>query len=249
MVCAVLCVSPAFGQIKPAEQTLQRAFETLRGHAGLQVTLDGTQQIGDTTTAFKTVTYWFSDIEDGRPMTKMEMIGYVNGSETFKLVGDGVTLWTYDKLRNEYSSSRYGNYRGEHPKNYVSALLATVRSYIKGQASYPIRLLGEVYGGEGARYTSWMPGTTIEDNGQAIRYMLGSPVRRRLEFWYTNLSPSVIINHIDFSDQVSFGSSTRDIDWSMSPVSFDVMVSAADFEFVPPPNSRAVVGVRPVTGG
>src|SRR5207248_523774 len=98
-VCLCLAASSAFAQIKPEEKPIQQAFASLRVHPGLQITLDGTQKIGDTTTSMKSVTTWFQDVEDGRPMTKMEMLGFVNGNERFRVVGDGITLWAYDDRR------------------------------------------------------------------------------------------------------------------------------------------------------
>lgn len=215
----------------------------------MQITLDGTEQIGDKITTLRTVAYWFQDIEDGRPMSKLEISGYVDGTRTFRIVGDGTTAWAYDMVRNEYTANRYGNFSGAQPPTYVNALFSTLKSVIRGQHAYPLRLLTETYSGEVARYTTWAPGTTVEDNGQTVRYELGDPVRRRLEFWYHPLVPNTVIDHVDFYDKVSLGSRTREITWSMTISSFDIALEEDPFTFVPPAGSRAVSGLRPVTGG
>lgn len=245
----LLSACSAFGQIKPVEQPIQQGFETLRAHPGLQITLDGTQQIGNDQTTFRTVTYWYQDVENGRPMAKVEMIGYVNSNATFIMVGDGVTLYTYDMVRNEYASSRYGTYSGNQPQDYVNALLESMRSIIKGQTAYPVRLLLEVYAGEAARYTTWLPGGSIEDTGTAIRYSLGNPVTRTLTFSYNFVAPYQNITQISYFDEVYFASIARDINWTITPLSSDTAPTGANFQFVPPNNATAVAGVRPVTGG
>lgn len=237
----------ALAQIKPIEQPIQDGFALLRTHPGLQVTLDGTQQIGaDPATTLRTVTYWFQDVEGGRPMAKVEMLGYVNGVQTFVMVGDGITLWAYDLTRNEYSASRYGEFNGNQPADYVNALLNTMRSMIKGQAAYPVRLLSETYAGENARYTTWLPGTAIVDTGTSIRYAMGNPLRRQLDFTY---NPGPGISKITYFDEVYFGAAARDINWTLTPVSSDVAPAGSSFTFVPPDSARSVAGVRPVTGG
>ena len=247
IVCLALLGSTAFGQIKPEEDPIQQAFEAMRNHAGLLVTLDGTQQIGNDTKVFKTVAYWLQDIEDGRPMAKIEVTGSLDGVQTFKIVGDGVMLWCFDSVRNEYSSTRYGAYAGAQPNGYLNSLFTSLKSMIKGQSEYTVRLLQETYGGEVARYTTWMPGTAIENTGSVVRYQLGSPVRRRFEFWYTALPAR--IDRIDYFDEVNFGASARDIDWTVTLVSYDVMLADSSFDFIPPTGARPVTGVRPVTGG
>jgi outer membrane lipoprotein-sorting protein len=249
LVCFSLLACAAFAQIKPEEQPIQQAFVGLRAHAGLQITQTGTSQIGTTETHFKSVTTWFQDVEDGRPMAKLEMLIYLNDVESFRIVGDGTTVYAYDEQRNEYSASRYGNYAGAQPASYVNSLLASVRSVLKGQTVYPGRLVSEVYGGEGARYTSWIPGTTVENTGAIVRYVLGNPVHRSFEFAYTNVPPNVVLNSIDYFDHVDMGGATRDVNWSISVLSFDLALGDVTFTFVPPAGARSVVGVRPVTGG
>ena len=248
--CLILsATSSAFAQIKDAEQPIQQAFASLRGHPGLQITLDGMQKIGDVETPFKTVAYWFQDIEDGRPMSKVEVQSFVNGIQTFRIVGDGVTLYSYDKTRNEYSSSRYGSFRNAQPGGYVNTLLSSLKSLLKGQSEYAGRLLNETYGGDVSRYTTWVPGTAVENTGEVVRYVLGNPVHRNLEFWYAFVAPNTLLNHIDYFDSVNMGVQTREISWTITLQSFDVALDDASFSFVPPAGARAIAGVRVVTGG
>lgn len=249
LVLGTLLTALSFGQIKPSEEPIQHAFEAYRSHAGLQVTLDGTQQIGDNTKTFRTVAFWFQDIEDGRPMSKVDIVGYVDGNMTYRFVGDGVTAWTWDAVRNEYSASRYGNFSGAQPANYVNALFSSLKPLMRGQAGYPLRMLSESYSGEQARYTTWMPGTTVENTGDVVRYMLGDPVHRRLEFYYQYVAPATALTHVDYFDEVSFGTTSRVVNWTMKMESFDLALDEENFKFVPPAGARSVVGVRPVTGG
>src|SRR5262249_7329177 len=150
--------------------------------------------VGATDTNIKATATWFQDVEDGRPMAKVQLVVVMNNLEIYRIIGDGITLYSYDERRNEYSASRYGNYAGAQPSDYVNALLSSVRSQLQGQSAYPGRLLSEVYAGEDARYTSWIPGTAIENTGAIVRYVLGNPVHRSLEFNYTNVPPTVVIN-------------------------------------------------------
>ena len=182
-------------------------------------------------------------------MAKIEMLITLNDVEIYRIVGDGVTLFAYDERRNEYSASRYGNYANAQPASYVNTLLASVRSLLQGQNVYAGRLISEVYAGEGSRYTSWIPGAFVENTGAIVRYTLGNPVHRSFEFGYTNVPPNVVLNTIDFYDHVDRGSVSRDINWQMTLTSFDVALSDVTFSFAPPSGARAVVGVRPVTGG
>jgi hypothetical protein len=243
------CAGSVQAQIKPQEEPIQHGFETFRSHPGIKLTLDGVQQIGDTSTPLRTITYWYQDVENGRPMAKLEMQGFVAGVQTYEIVGDGVTLWAYDLTRSEYSASRYGNYNGNQPAGYVNSLLGSLRSMIKGYAAYPVRLLSESYGGENARYTTWAPGGSIEDTGLLIRYSLGNPVWRSMDFSYSFGSPYVNVTQIDYFDEVFFGGQARDINWTLTPLSSDVAPTGANFQFVPPTTARPVSGVRPVTGG
>jgi outer membrane lipoprotein-sorting protein len=249
LVCISLLACSAIAQIKPEEQPIQQAFFGLRAHAGLQVVQTGISKIGTTQTQFKSVTTWFQDVEDGRPMAKVEMLIYLNDVEIFRIVGDGTTVFAYDEQRNEYSASRYGNFSGAQPASYVNSLLASVRSLLKGQTVYSGRLISEVYGGEASRYTSWIPGTAIEDTGSIVRYVLGSPVHRSFEFNYSNVPPNVILTSIDYFDHVDMATVSREVNWTLTLTSFDVALSDVTFSFVPPAGVRSVVGVRPVTGG
>ena len=244
---AVAC--SAFAQIKTEEQPIQQAFDGMRVHPGLQITLTGTTTVGTTEKTIKSVTNWFQDVEDGRPMAKVSMVVSLNDIEVFKIVGDGTTLYMWDEQRNEYSSSRYGNYSGPQPAAYVNDLLSSTRSALKGQAAYPGRMLSEVYAGEAARYTSWIPGISVEDTGAIVRYMLGNPVHRSLEFNYSNIAPNVILTTIDYFDHVDLGAVARDTTWTITLQSYDLALSDSSFTFVAPAGARAVVGVRPVTGG
>ena len=249
LVCAALLAQAAFAQIKTEEQPIEQAFETLRSHAGLQITQTGTTQVGNTQTTFKSITTFFQDTEDGRPMAKLQMLIYLNGAEVYRIVGDGITLYAFDERLNQYSGSRYGNYSGAQPADYLNALLDSTRSLLQNNAVYPGRLLSEVYAGEDARYTSWIPGVAVENTGTVVRYTLGSPAHRTLEFDYRSIPPTVTLNSIAYYDHVDMGVVSRDVNWSVSLSSFDVALSDVAFNFVPPTGAQSVVGVRPVTGG
>ena len=249
LVCGMLLACCASAQIRTEEQPIQQAFQGLRSHPGLQVTQTGTTQIGTNSSSFKTVTTWFQDVEDNRPMAKLEMVISLNGIEVFRIVGDGITLYAFDEQKNEYAASRYGTYTGAQPNDYVNALLSSTRSLLQGQPTYSGRLVSEVYAGEGARYTTWVPGATIEDTGALVRYTLGNPVHRSMEFSYSNVPPNVILNSIDYFDQVNLGAVVKTVNWSITVQSFDVALTDVQFSFVPPTGAKAVVGVRPVTGG
>jgi len=249
LISAALLSSFAFGQIKPEEQSIQQSFENFRAHPGLQITQNGSITVGTTTSTFTSLTTWFQDVEDGRPMAKVEIIVRLNGAEIFRAEGDGTTLYEYDEQRNEYSSTRYGNYSGAQPTEYVNTLLSAVRSMLQGPTMYPGRLISEVYGGSDARYTTWLPGAAIENTGTVVRYTLGSPVHRSMEFSYTNMPPNVVLNSITYFDHTDMPNTTRDVNWSMTFTSSDVILSDITFSFIPPAGARPVVGVRPVTGG
>lgn len=249
LACLGFTAATALSQVAPAEQPIQSALTGLRTHAGLQVVLSGTQSAGEASETFTTTLYWFESIEDGRPVVRVEVVGDKNAAEVFRIVGDGVTLWAYDARRNEYSATRYGNYRGAQPENYVNALLGALGSMIEGRSALPVRLLNQVYGGESARYRSWLPGATPVNSGISVLYQLGSPVRRRLEFRYTGVDPAVLIDSIDYYDRVELGSIVRETTWQISPLSLDAVPAEANFSFVPPAGSRAIAGVRPVTTG
>jgi hypothetical protein len=231
-------------QITPAEQPIQAALEALRGRAGVQLTMTGTETLGAANTTFQVDAFWFQAVEDGRPMSKVELRGWVNGVSTFRIVGDGTTLWAHDLGRNLYSADRYGNYSGAQPLDYLARLFASLGTVTRGRTAYPGRLLAETYAGEQARYRTWLPGAAIESNSSVVRYTLGNPERRRIEFYYTGSN----LNRVDFYDATPIGEAVREISWSMTVTPFDVALSEPAFQFVPPAGARPVVGLRPVTG-
>ena len=234
LACVALIASSAFGQIKPEEQSIEQAFEGLRPHPGLQITHTGSTHVGPSELTFKSISTLFQDVEDGRPMIKVEMVIFVNDLEIYRIVGDGVTLYAYDERRNQYSASRYGTYNGAQPAAYINSLLSTLRSLLQGNAVFPGRIFSEVYAGEDARYTSWIPGTAVENTGTIVRYVLGNPVHRSLEFSYSNIPPNVVLNSIEYFDHVDLGAVSRDNDWTITLQSFDLALSDVTFSFVPP---------------
>lgn len=243
-----LC-APALGQVSLAEEPIQRALEALRSRPGVRLELIGSETVGSTTIPFSINAMWFQSTEDGKPMSKVEMIGTRNGQTLFRLVGDGTTLWAWNARRNEYIASRYGSYRGVQSENYLVTLFNSLGSLVNGHASLPARLLAETYGGEAAMYRTWMPGVTAENTGALVRYQLSTPVRRRYEFWYSEVTPYLQLDRVEYFDTIYFGATRREVAWTMSVTALDLVLDEQTFAFTPPTGSRAVVALRPVSGG
>lgn len=243
VACASIAQSPA------PDQTIQTMFDGIRAHPGLRLTLTGIEAVGDASTPYNAVATWFQSVEDGRPVTRFEMIGTRNSVPQFRIVGNGTTLWAWNAVRNEHVAARYGNYRGSQPTDYMSRFFSALDTMVDGHAGYLARLLSETYSGEAAHYRTWMPGTTAIDTTQAIQYMLGVPIRRRMEFWYSEVAPGVRLDKIEYFDSKPVGFVSREIEWTLTPQSFDIILPDANFEFVPPAGSRPLAGLKPVTGG
>lgn len=76
-----------------------------------------------------------------------------------RLVGDGTAMWSYHYGRREYSSLRYGTYRGAESGSYRDDFFHALSAASRGQSTDATRLLAEIYQGNPA-YRTWLAGNS-----------------------------------------------------------------------------------------
>jgi hypothetical protein len=138
---------------------LNDAFGDVREHESIFMRLEGTTSTFGKESAILTDVF-FRTVADGeRDLLKLEIRNFVNGTDRVRTVADGVALWQYDFLRNEYRTSRYGSYQGANPENYRLRLFQSLASQAKGPNQTIIQLLKDIYGREDAGFRDLMGNT------------------------------------------------------------------------------------------
>jgi hypothetical protein len=242
----------------------------LRDYDTSWIQVMGTETLGGVQTQIQTDIYWSTP----SATSFVEVLSHTNAVMKQRLVADGVALWAYNPVRNEYSANIYGAYTGPQPQTYRSNLLGSITHLLKGTSAYGGRLLNEVYGGEAAVYRSWVPingEPTVYENGATyanpvngrqytsvptqrdfIVYELGNPQRRVVIFerlWGPLRSgiDGWRLASVSVAEYARLGNRDRLIDVRVT-FSGGGIPTTANFSFQPPAGSKSLTGPRPVGG-
>lgn len=119
--------------------------------------VDGVEYLDASPTPIATDIYFASTLGPVGEQLTLESLEYRGITLAQRIVGDGISVWANNPVRNEYSASAYGVYNGSQPTTYRSNLLSSFESSLKGMSAYGGRLLREIYGVGGAMYRDWLP--------------------------------------------------------------------------------------------
>lgn len=144
--------------------------------------LDGTEIIGADSRTIVVDCYWDSTATSGQPVSRLRIDLFKDATLQRRWIGDGVSLWAVDALKNAYSTTAYGAYSGSEPTNYNDRLLQSAVASARGAAVFPARLLRDVFSGSAASYKAWIPGVAPTMAGEVITYQVGAPLTRQVQF-------------------------------------------------------------------
>jgi hypothetical protein len=246
-------VSHAQGSAEQARQRIQGALDALRLNSPDHVTLF-VDNASDRGTPVTIRLYLKStQINPQRELFQLDYQEFRGNPLKLnqRVVADGVTIWSYNQNRNEYSSAIYGRYAGPQPQDYRDqALNALNASVTSGIGSYMARLVQQTYGGVSATYRHWIapstyptPQPTIDANG--VHYWLGPQAqpRRTLDFFI----PGQDLQSIVYREANPAG---VPVDAVIVPhTEADLLTQPGLFIFQPPAGAKPVAFAKPVTGG
>jgi hypothetical protein len=246
------------------EEPIRNAFDGWRGTNIFFVRMEGTEAVDGKTYDLLTDLYWHVDRSSGQPVAKVELQKKYrlqttpvdpNGWRTAqRVVGDGAYLYNYRHFagtRNgEYSAVPYSRFIGGRwtpGERYIPTLLTHLTAAAGDTDAYLVRLLREVYGGEGAtsQYRRWIPTATPESTETTVTYRVGDPVRRQITF---NFDPDTdALLSIMLFDTKRVGSSYRTVNAVMTPQAL-TQISPDLFHPYPLDGTYGVRGWRLIPG-
>jgi hypothetical protein len=256
-IIALSCVSAA----QTAEElAVSDGLKQLATSATLQVNLVGKEWIGSNA---KDITaqgnFWNTFRPDGLEVRMAEVVEFEGAILTQRVVGDGITLYSFNPRRNEYTTSVYGSFDGV-PTGYTAKLNTGLATQIKGHASSIVRIVSDIHSARmNTSYRSWTPGfapRTIDTAPEAdplvparqytptpatyyVQFSLRQPLRKVITF-ELNRSDNAILN-MYFAAVSSMGSKTKLVDWTMT-FRTGLSFTRAEFQFVPPTTAKAITG-------
>jgi len=252
------------------EQGIESAFAQLRADNEVMLALNGTDQVGPKTTALYSNAFFQWDPLNPDSFAKAEINDYVNNAHLRRIVGDGTTLWSYDFLRNTYSTFIYGSYTGGQPSGFRSNMLEELSTSSQASTVYLARMLKEIFSGKAAIYTTWLPGATVtlvskssqttsmkdpvdanrtytaDDTNFYVVYTYPSRPQRSAAFHFTlpDTTKPWVLSEIFYADLQHLNPSTpRLLDWTIT-VYTDNFPETPNFVFVPPANSHSIANAR-----
>ena len=250
VLLVALSAVPAFAD--SGEAVVTSALTELRSHTYFRISLAGAETRDGKTKELQSELWWqATGISGPGAYCQLECKDWVDGVLTARTVGDGVSMWAYDPIRNEYSVSTYGSYGGASPATYMSGAIHAFYSTSKGPAEYLARLISDAFGSAGAQFTPWLTSrvageatATLVDSS-TVSYTFGDPVYRWLRFNVTaDGLGGYALNSFDMHDEQMVAGKKR-ITWWVATLYTDDTPPKNTFVFQAPPGSRPIVGPRP----
>lgn len=261
----------------PAFQTVQDSFNSLRGNNSVWLKMDARQEVGAKAYNYTINLYWLRTLNaSGDTIFKLESSAYDSTGMVRRLVGDGNTFWVYDVAANTYSTEIYWPEGAKQPSNYQVRLMEAFSRTTRGSESFLARMIQEIYAGPQATYRPWVIAPTansmlIPEKSSAPDPMNPSepkddyhtaPGEEIALFWAARPSQNahrVVAFFFDIDGSGNRNLRTieyRDVlsnsPWRFNSFKIDVFPgvtpAAANFQFVPPTNARAIVNTRPGIG-
>jgi len=131
--------------------------------------LEGTTTLYGTEVPILTDVFYTQDGTVDRDSAKVEIRNFTGGTDQFRTVADGVSLWNYDFARNEYRTNRYGAFQGPQPEHYRTRLFQSLATYAKGPTQTIVQILKDIYSRDDAEFRDLM------GNARATHLLDGSP--------------------------------------------------------------------------
>lgn len=263
------------GQYSREEDTIHSAFATFRTQPEVMIAIDGTDQLGSRTNVIYSNAFFKWDPAQPNSFAKTELNEYLNGARMKRIVGDGMTLWSYDFAKNTYSASRYGSYGAAQPQGFRASMLFELTNATSGPSVFLARTLREIFSGDFAQYRSWFPMaqiTVVSDvaptrsmvdpivpsrsyTGDQLNfyvvYTYNPRVRRSGAFHFSrsDVTKPWTLAEVFYADGTSLNASTpRLVDWRMT-FHTGMLPASTNYVFVPPTNARAIANARSRSGG
>lgn len=184
-----------------------------------------------------------SDIDLIAPRARIKVTSFYDGQFRYGWAADGVQLFHYDPVRNEYSAVIYGSFSGKTPDRLVDSVLQSMVALSKGQAILPIRFLRDVYAGDTLTYKTWIadadPVEIATDTVHTVTYENKS---KKLVYALEPKSGDLL--SIDWWELKSDGAGGIQVHWTLKLTTHDSTPQSWDFSFTPPPSCRPVPLVK-----
>ncbi len=137
----LLLLGETLAQAQTPENLIQVAFDKIRSQRSLFMRLEGTEQIANKQHHLMVDAFWDTIPEGEKIVSKVQVVSYKDDVQTYRVVGDGTSLWNLDLALNEYSVNLYGSYSSKQPDNYQEVLLQSLVAGVVGPASFSLACL------------------------------------------------------------------------------------------------------------
>ena len=232
---ALMVAASSYGQT--ADMTLKGVLSALRTKPAMTFSAVGTESRGFATHPIE-VDVW-SDLDSSTPRARIKVTSFYDGKFRYGWAGDGVQLFHYDPLRNEYTAFVYGAYTGKQPDRMVDSVLQSLVAESKGSAVLPIRFLRDIYAGDGQTYHSWMPDSVpVEVSTKTVHTVTFETNTRKLLFTLDPTTAAFV--SLEYWDVSGSGIQAVSTHWTLTATSLDAVPSNWDFSFAPPAGCRPV---------
>jgi outer membrane lipoprotein-sorting protein len=234
-----------------ASDWVRAGLEDLNTQKTISIDLAGTYTYGDTVQALRTQLFFKTSFDtDGKQIDRLECVDYVDGTMTHRIVGDGMTLWSFNVDTNQYSATTYGSYTKVQAEGYARKLFQGFMSESKGQTTYLARLMLDARGYDLVKYSPWIPAATPEVanfvTSIRVRYLDGNPAKRILTYLVSNGSTGVYkLTALGYWDTSTLGAKQRSTQW-LANITTEVKIDDSHFVFNPPIGAKPIVTSKAV---
>ncbi|RYG46607.1 hypothetical protein EON79_09680 [bacterium] len=222
IAAVALLAGVAAAQTDTASALLSAQFNRWRGAdpnlpVDFRVEMNGTEEFGSKSEPFRITAYHHR--EPG--LHQLEIVEYrmvgTGMAEVSRIVADGRWLWRFDRSRLEFTAVPYdanGTLSDEAAENALFAFAAVA---VRGNASWPLRLMREIYTGPIAQYRSWQSPSTLDTTQVDPTYRIGDPTLPRRELrWALDTADNTSVLAAAFFDRSTVRNIERRTTWTMS---------------------------------
>lgn len=163
-ICASTLAQTQVSTLSPEEQLIQTSYVNLSAQPNLFFDLKGTEKVGSVSYEFEDALYWSMTSPQPTLNVNVELQQRVNvNSYIRRVVADGSRLYAYEfnLTPPAYAVADYSVAGSPAVPNYLVNLLGLLNDESRGQSTYIVRLLRDVFLGNPApTYRTWAPGYT-----------------------------------------------------------------------------------------
>lgn len=253
--------SVAFGQLSVMRQWYAPAMYNLGGSDMNYLEIVGTEDVGGAITdLFANVSvYRYVDPADFSVRMYVEYKTYRNSVLQRRVVADGLHVWSYDALKNQYSSWTYDRESSDKNRDWAAAAVNVLRTIRRQAQGIDDIMFGTLLDANEARtgvarlliqWTPWMPSATINGSGPTFTASTTTPKATSMDY---NISQPVPGDYhflgIDNGKMwVPSGKTTAYTQFSMT-VDENSYPASASFTFNPGNAKPVSVGIPQTAGG